>query len=86
MKAIALGGGFMFRFLISGLTAFLVMSVMSMATAVVTPAGGVTGSVTGGFLQAAPAPVYGYLAAQLFVGVVTFLGSFRLLSEKKRDG
>lgn len=86
MKAIAAGRGLFFRFIIAGITSFLVVSVMSMAInfAVVGASGSpATGELTGKLVQAAPGVASIYIGAQVLVGIITFLGSFHVLSKKK---
>jgi hypothetical protein len=87
MKAIIGGSGLLFRFLIAAITAVLVVSTMSMAMDFVVSAAGGTGGepggvVTGRFIQEAPDVAHVYLVAEIFVGIVTFIGSFFVLSRK----
>jgi hypothetical protein len=86
MRAIIGGSGLLFRFLIAGMTAILVVSTMSMAIGfVVGPAsrtGEGGGGLTGGFIQAAPGATQIFFAAEILVGIITFLGSFYVLSKR----
>ena len=86
MKAAGPGSGMIFRVIVSGFTAFLIVSVMSMAFGLVVSAsemgGGVSGGVTGRLIGINPGAAYLYLTAQMIVAIVTFLGSFHVLSKK----
>lgn len=76
----------LFRVLVSGITSVLIMSIMSLGVrfvAAVPPEASVTGELIGNFIQ--PAPGSFYAAFNLFVaiiGVLTFLGSFYVLSKE----
>ena len=85
MKAAAPGAGFLFRIMLSAMTAFLVMSVMSLAVGHVASdaSGGTTGGITGSVIQLASGANYMYFLAQAAVGVITFLGSFYVLSKSR---
>ncbi len=85
MLGIIGGPGLLFRFAIAGMTAILVVSVMSLAVGVVVgtgDGGAVTGGLTGRFLQNAPGTAQVYIIAEIIVGVLTFLGSLFVLSKK----
>ena len=73
----------MFRFMVAGMTAILIVLVMSTAVnLVVGAAGGVGGDLTGGLIQASPSNAYLLIAAEIAVGVLTFIGSFFVMSKK----
>ncbi len=82
MPGITGGPGLFFRVLLAGITSMLVMSTMSIASRFVT--GPPDGSrITGGFLGTAPSDVaLLYNAGVLLIGVLTFLGSFYVVSKK----
>ena len=80
---VSIGGpGFLFRFLVAGMTAILIVLVMSTAmTFVAGAATGAGGDLTGGFLNPSPRGAV-LIASQIAVGIVAFLGSFFVMSKK----
>ncbi len=86
MRAIIGGPGLLFRFMVAGMTAILVVFVMSMAVNFVVAgssvAGAAGGDLTGSFIQTAPNTAFIFIAAEIVVGIITFLGSLFVLSKK----
>ena len=75
--------GLLFRVMIAGMTAILIMLVMSTAVNLVVGAAvGVGGDLTGGLIQTSPSNAYLLIAAEIAVGALTFLGSFFVMSKK----
>ena len=75
--------GLMFRFVVAGMTAILIVLVMSTAVnLVVGAASGVGGDITGGLIQTSPTNAYLLIGAEIAVGVLTFIGSFFVMSKK----
>jgi hypothetical protein len=82
MKAIVGGGGFLFRFMISGITAILVVSTLSLAINFFAGGAGASG-VTGKVVQPEPGSAVLYILLEAIVGALTFVGSFKVVSRKK---
>ncbi|UCD02674.1 MAG: hypothetical protein JSV63_02695 [Candidatus Aenigmatarchaeota archaeon] len=76
----------LFRVLVSGITSILVMTTMSLGVrfvANVPPEASVTGELIGNFIQPAPGTFYvAYNFLVVIIGVLTFLGSFYVLSKE----
>lgn len=81
MPASLRGPGLLFRFLVAGMTAVMMVSVLSLASAIATGQA-VAGDATGRFLQDATSAQGLLTIAQIAVGIITFIGSFFVLSRK----
>ena len=83
MPASIVNTGLIFRFVVAGMTAILIMLVMSTAVNIVVGAAtGSGGKLTGGLIQASAGNSYLLLIAQIVVGILTFIGSFFVMSKK----
>jgi len=80
------GSGFFFRIMIAGITSMLIMSTMTVAVRLVAgvPADtSVTGGVLGNFISPTAGSFYAvYNLTVIIIGVITFIGSFYVLSKK----
>lgn len=86
MKALIGGGGLIFRFVVSGITAVLVVSVMSLAIGYLAKSpgpGSGTSGLTGSFLSSGPHVTGIYIVTEILVGIITFLGSYFMMSKSK---
>jgi len=83
MKAILPGSGFLFRFVIASMTAFFVLFTLTLAISLVTGPGEGSG-LTGEFVRAEPVVLWVYYFVQIVAGALTFVGSFFVLSKKKK--
>jgi len=76
----------LFRFLIAAMTAILVVSTMSMAFGFVIAESAGTGAsgggLTGGIIQSNTQSALIFLTAEIIVGILTFFGSFYVMSKK----
>lgn len=77
-----------FRVMIAGLTSMLIMSTMTLAVrfvAGIPEDASITGGVLGNIAQPRPGSFYPfYNIAVILIGLVTFFGSFVMMSEKKK--
>ena len=80
--------GLMLRILVAGIVTVLMLSVMSMSiTFVVGGArgfGAVGSDVTGRLIQAYPEKAVVYVMSEIIVGIITFVGSFFVLSGRPK--
>jgi hypothetical protein len=87
MKAAMPGAGLLLRFIVSGMTAFFVMAVMSMAVGFVATGASVSGGaggLTGSFVQTPAQALSRFYFVQILAGMMTFFGSLYVLSKKKK--
>jgi len=78
MRALA-GGGVLLRFLVSGVTAILVVSTLSLAISLFSGPAGMSGRAV-----ADEYDVLTIYATEIAVGMLTFAGSFRVVSRRKK--
>jgi len=87
MAAISGSPNVFFRIMIAGLTSMLIMSTMSLAVrfvAGIPEDASITGGVLGNIVQPGPGSFYSlYNMAVILIGLVTFFGSFMMMSGKK---
>jgi hypothetical protein len=79
----SIGGGFIFRFFISVMTAILVVSTLSLALGMVSGASR-AGSATGKVMQANPGTAATYLAIEAVIGILTFVWSYKFVLGKRK--
>jgi len=78
----SIGGGFIFRFFISVMTAILVVSTLSLALGLIVGSG--AGSATGKVLLADPGTAATYLAIEAVIGILTFVWSYKFVLGKRK--